>query len=295
MVSKVKQSPLIVILGETASGKSAIAIELAKKFKGEIINADSWAVYKGFNIGTAKPSEKDQKSIKHHLIDIAEPKEGFNAAIFKKLVSDKIEDITTRGKVPILSGGTGLYIDSVLYDYGFLPGSTKKKRKKYNDMTLDELRDIVTKLKYKTEGIDLNNKRRIIRLIENEGARPSANGLRQDTLIIGIKIEPEKLKSNIENRVNEMLEAGLENEVKELSQTYGWDIEPMKGIGYREFRKQFEGSQTIEQTKELIIIHSMQLAKKQRSWFGRNNSIHWLSNKSKIVATVTTYLNKLSD
>ncbi len=295
MVSGTILKPLIVIVGQTASGKSDLAMEIARKFKGEIINADSWSVYKGFDIGTAKPSNGDQQQIKHHLINVADPKEGFSAAIFKKQASKAIQDIYKRGKLPIISGGTGLYIDSILFDYSFMPASPAQLREKYNLYSLEELQREVLKYKYDTDGVDLNNKRRLIRLLENKGNKPKSKPIRQNTLIIGLAIEPEKLQKNVDSRINKMIKMGLENEVLSLQKKYGWDIEPMKGIGYREFKKQFEGTQNIEQTKDLIIIHSLQLAKKQLTWFKRNNSIQWVSNRSKTIAIVTTYLNKLSD
>ena len=288
-----RKEPLIVIVGATASGKSDVAMFLAEKFNGEIINADSWSVYKGFDIGTAKPSLNDQTLIKHHLLDIAEPKDGFSAAIFKRLALAAIDEIHSKNKIPILTGGTGLYIDSILYDYSFLPGSAASLRQKYNSMSIDALRQEIVKLQYDTEGIDLNNKRRLIRLLENKGIRPSAKSLRPNTLILGINLDQEILESRIENRVDSMFEAGLESEVRELSEKYGWDIEPLKGIGYREFKKYFEGNQTLLETRSMIIKDSIQLTKKQRTWFKRNNSIQWESRKSKIVIIVTTYLNKL--
>jgi tRNA dimethylallyltransferase len=109
-------APLIVIVGETASGKSALAMELAQKFDGEIICADSWTVYKGFDIGTAKPTAADRKLVPHHLLDVADPAVGFSAAVFQRMAKQVIEDITARGKIPLLVGGTGLYVDSILYD-----------------------------------------------------------------------------------------------------------------------------------------------------------------------------------
>jgi tRNA dimethylallyltransferase len=287
-----KKEPIIVLVGETASGKSELAMFLAKEFNGEIINADSWAVYKGFDIGTAKPSSSERLNVKHHLIDVADPLEGYSAAVFKRQAMVAISKIHSRNKVPILTGGTGLYIDSVLYDYSFLPPSSPGLREKYNLMTIDELREEIIKLKYDTVGIDTNNKRRLIRLLENKGVRPEAKLLQEEVLILGISIETEVLKDRIEKRVDSMLTAGLENENRRLAKKYGWGIEPMKGIGYREFKAYFEGTKSLAETRDMIIKDSLQLTKKQRTWFKRNNSIHWVSKKSNIVMIVTTYLNK---
>ena len=286
--------PLIVIIGETASGKSSLAMEIAEKFNGEIINADSWSVYKNFNIGTAKPSKEERDKIKHHLLDIAEPLNGFSAAIYKRAAMKCIEEINNKNKLPILVGGTGLYVDSVLYDYSFLPPAPKYIRDKYNRMELFELMKIINTEGFNTDNIDLNNKRRLIRLIENKGVRPCSNKIRPNILILGIEISIEELELNIKNRVKSMIEKGLEFEVFNLAKLYSWEIEPMKGIGYREFKNYFEGEQTLVETEALIIKDSLKLAKKQRTWFKRNNSTQWLNKKSNTIAIVTTFLNKLN-
>lgn len=285
-------SPLVVIVGETASGKSQLAMELAKKFDGEIICADSWTVYKGFDIGTAKPSAKEQKQIKHHLLDIADPAKGFSAVEFKKHAEKAIEGISKRGKLPILVGGSGLYIDSVLYDYQFLPAGPAKNRDLLNSLDLEQLKKMVKEQNLDSRGIDMRNKRRIIRLIETGGRRPEKSEMRPSTLVTGLKIPSQTLKKHIENRVDKMLKDGLEQEVLKLSTKYGWQTEPMKGIGYREWQDYFAGGQTLDQTKERIISASNRLAKKQRTWFKRNKSIQWVADKAEAVELVTTFLNK---
>lgn len=287
-----EQSPLIVIVGETASGKSALAMELAEKFNGELICADSWTVYKGFDIGTAKPSREEQGRVPHHLLDVADPAEGFSAVVFQKLAKGAIQSIVIRGKLPVMVGGTGLYIDSVLFDYRFLPPSDPELRKELNVMGLAEVHKRAEEMGLDTTGIDLHNKRRVIRLIENNGQRPGKGVLRENTLIIGIKVEREQLRKRIMKRVDAMLKAGLEDEVRQLAERYGWDAEPMKGIGYTEWKEYFAGAQSLAQTRERIIKASMDLAKRQRTWFKRNNSIQWVSDRSNAVEIVTTFLNK---
>lgn len=287
-------NPLIVIVGETASGKSALALELAEKFDGEIISADSWAVYKGFDIGTAKPSAEERARVPYHLIDVAEPADGFSAVLFKKMAMKAIEDITARGKLPFLVGGTGLYVDSVLFDYGFLPATDPGLRQELNGLSLPEVVQRAKELGLDTEGIDLRNKRRVIRLIENNGVRPTKHAMRENTLVLGVQIPRDELEERMEQRVNDMLATGLEGEVWKLAERYGWDVEPMKGIGYREFQAYFEGSKTLAETRQQILRDTLQLAKKQRTWFKRNNSIHWLDNRGEIaqaVELITTQLN----
>ena len=292
MVTKQEISPLLVIVGETASGKSQLAMRLAKKFDGEIIAVDSWTVYVNFDIGTAKPTTKDRSEIPHHLIDVAKPKEGFSAAVFKKLALRAIDDISSRGKLPILVGGAGLYIDSILFDYSFMPAPSTELRDKLNTLSLNELLDKADQMNLDIKGIDIRNKRRIIRLIENKGQLPKREAQRLNTLILGLKVPIDQLVTRITERVDTMFTEGLEQEVSWLAKSYGWGVEPMKGIGYREFYEYFENNQTLSETRNRIISATLALAKKQRTWFKRNKSIHWINEQVKAVDLVTTFLNK---
>lgn len=284
--------PLVVIVGETASGKSSLAMKLAERFDGEIVCADAWTVYGGFDIGTAKPSKKDREAVVHHMLDVADPAEGYSAAMYKEAAEGAIADIHARGTLPILVGGTGLYIDSILYDYGFLNQADSSEREELKGMSLEQLLGHAHELELDLSSIDIQNKRRVIRHIENRGVRPTRGKLREATLIVGLRSERESLAARIETRTDAMLGAGLEQEVRNLSGRYGWGIEPMKGIGYREWRGYFAGSQTLDETRQEIIQNSLQLAKKQRTWFRRNNSIHWVNHPSNAVEIVTTFLNK---
>lgn len=295
MVATKQVGPLLVIVGETASGKSALAMELAKQFDGEIISADSWTVYKGFDVGTAKSSNLERAIVPHHLLDVADPSGGFSAVIFQQLAQSAIDAIHRRGKLPILVGGTGLYIDSVIYHYGFLAPPPPELRERLNNMPLSEILELAKEKGLDTSGIDVRNKRRVIRLVENDGALPTRKPLRPNTLIIGIQTPRETLASRATRRVEHMIAAGLENEVQQLAKQYGWGAEPMKGVGYKEWREYFEGSATLEETKARIIKSTLDLAKRQRTWFKRNNSIHWFSTPvdfTNIVELVTTFLNK---
>jgi tRNA dimethylallyltransferase len=285
-------SPLIVVVGETSSGKSALALELAKRFDGELICADSWTVYRDFDIGTAKPTIAEQAVVPHHLLDVADPRTGFSAVLFQKLAQRAIADIASRGKLPIMVGGTGLYIDSVLFDYSFLPPSDPGVRSELNAMDLEQVLARANKLELDTTGIDLRNKRRVIRLIENNGQRPVRHDIRPNTLVLGIAVERGYLRDRIAQRVDAMLAAGLEQEVQSLSERYGWEAEPMKGIGYREWREYFDGTQNLVETRERIVKATMDLAKRQRTWFKRNSGIQWQDDRSKFVDIVTTFLNK---
>jgi tRNA dimethylallyltransferase len=288
--------PLLVIVGETASGKSTLAMELAKRLDGELICADSWTVYKDFDIGTAKPSGRERAEIPHHLLDVADAHGGFNAVIFQQLAEAAIATIHSRGKLPILVGGTGLYIDSIIYRYKFLPSTPPELREELNRLSLDELLERAERQGLGTVGIDVRNKRRVIRLIENEGRSPSRQPLRPNTCILGIATPREALRSRVERRVDAMLAQGLEDEVRRLAGEYGWEAEPMKGIGYTEWQPYFLGTQDLAATRQKIIKNSLDLAKRQRTWFKRNSSIHWLDNRGDlqdIVVLVTTWLDKL--
>lgn len=293
MVSKpYKNQPLIVIVGETSSGKSALAMYLAQQFTGEIIAADAWTVYKGFDIGTAKPSVEDQALVSHHLVDVANPSEGFSAAEFKFQAQSAINDIHARKKLPIVVGGSGLYVDSLLYDYSFAPKHNQKEREILNGMTLEQLLDQAAKMQLDTSLIDVRNKRRVIRLIENKGQMPGRQALRDNTLIIGVSIPAEVLAVRARERVAAMLARGLEREVRDLALKYGWNAEPMKGVGYREFQRYIAGEMALDELKQEIYMNTMKLAKKQRTWFKRNKSIQWISKKDDAVDLVTTFLNK---
>lgn len=284
--------PLVVIVGETASGKSNLALRLAEHYNGEIVAADATTVYTGFSIGTAKPSMQDRRTVPHHLIDIANPEDGFSAAIFHTKAEQAIQEISDRGNIPFLVGGTGLYIDSVLYNYEFLPPPPVYERSRLSAMTIPELLSEAKQKQIDTDQIDIRNKRRIIRLIENNGRLPKKSALREDTLVLGLGVPRGELQSRIENRVDTMFALGLVQEVDQLRARYGWDCEPMKAIGYREFKEYFDGTQSISETRMRIIAGTLRLAKKQRTWFRRNKSIHWISEQEEAVDLLTSFLNK---
>ncbi len=252
-------TPLVVIVGETASGKSALAMELARQFNGEIICADSRTIYKGMDIGTAKPSAQDRAAVPHHLLDIATPEQRFTAADFKQLANQAIVDISDLDKLPIMVGGTGLYVDSVLYDYQFSQSDAVR---------------------------DLQNPRHLAE------ADSSDNKLRSSTLVIGIETDRDLLKQRIQNRVEAMFAAGLEAEVTELSGRYGWDVPGLQTIGYQEFRSQDSNEQITDQLKEQIVKATTAYAKRQRTWFKRNKSIHWVQDLAQAKMLVQNFLSK---
>lgn len=293
MVAEQRISPLLVIVGQTASGKSTLALQLAQQLSGEIISADAWSVRRGADIGTAKPSEEDRRLVPHHLIDILGPRDKFSAADFKSLAEQTIKDINSRGKLPIIAGGSGLYVDGLLYGYSFMDTADPQRRRELEKMNLETLLAHARGLAIDTQGIDVRNKRRLIRLIENGGRRPTRSEMRPNTLAIGIDIDKEVLRARIEKRVEDMLAMGLEKEVFELSRDFGWDCEALKGIGYFEWHDYFFGATSIGEVKENIVRDTLGLAKRQKTWFKRNKSIQWLTNPvnmSQLVDIITTKL-----
>lgn len=285
---------LLVIVGETASGKSSLALQLAQQFSAEIICADSWTVRREVNIGTAKPTATEQALVPHHLLDVVGPDEDFTAAVFKELANEKIKEIASRGKLPILVGGTGLYIDGVLYDYGFLEEGDRQAREELNALSIENLLERINEQGIELGDVDMRNKRRLIRLLETQGAIPTRNELRANTFIIGLRTERDVLRQRITARVDAMLAADLEAEVRQLSEQYGWQCEALKGVGYAQWQGYFLGTQSLEETRQKIIKATLDLAKRQRTWFKRNKSIHWLDTPVKqieVVDLITTFLH----
>lgn len=289
-----KQASLICVVGQTATGKSSLALRIAQQWGGEIICADSWTTRQGVDIGSAKPSAQDQMLVPHHLLDVVGPDEDFNAALFKDLANKAIADISSRGRLPIIVGGTGLYIDSVIYDYSFSAVGDRVEREKLNTLSLPQLLQKIDDLGIDLGEVDTRNKRRLIRLIETNGARPTKQGLRDQTLLLGLRIKNNELQQHIAYRLDAMLAAGLEDEARQLSERYGWDCEALKGIGYAQWREYFLGSENRDQVCQKIIQATMNLAKRQNTWFQRNKSIHWLSTPVKwpqVVDLITTFLD----
>ncbi len=289
---------LIVILGPTASGKTEVAIKLAKKFNGEVISADSRQVYREMNIGTAKPRGEASNmrqvtnkyivnGIPHYLIDIVWPNQDFNVAIHKKMAIKVIENIQKRGKLPFLVGGTGLYIRAVV-DNIDLPrvAPQKKLREKLEKKNKEELSKIYKKLD--SEGakfIDKKNKRRLIRAIEvcKVTKKPFWQQRKQgkplfDILQIGTRLPKTELKNRIEKRVEKMFKLGLEKEAGKLVKKYGWNIPAMQTIGYQEWIDYFNKKNNKEEIKQKIILHTLQFSRRQITWFKKEKRINWVKS-----------------
>ncbi len=281
---------LIVIVGPTASGKSEIAIKLAKKLDGEIVSADSRQVYKEMNIGTAKISKKEMKGVPHHLLSITSPNENFTVAQYEKLAVDKIKEISKKGKIPILTGGTGFYIQSVV-DGITMPKIAPdwKLRKKLEKRSVDELFKILKKLDHRrAKTIESKNPQRLIRAIEivlktKKPIPVLKENKRFDCLIIGIETPQKYLKKRISERVDKMIKRGLKKEANKLAKKYGFGIPSMRTIGYQEWQE--------KEAEELIKIHTIQYAKRQMTWFKRDKRINWIKNEKKALGLTKKFLN----
>ncbi|MEA2113238.1 MAG: tRNA (adenosine(37)-N6)-dimethylallyltransferase MiaA [Patescibacteria group bacterium] len=285
---------LIVILGPTASGKTNLAIKLAKEFSGEIVSADSRQVYREMNIGTDKiiPDNKSSlvitaEGIPHYLIDIIEPDKKFTLAQYKQLAVKKIKDIQKKGKIPFLVGGTGLYIQAIVDNLQIpktKPG--KKMRNKLEKMANKKLFERFKKLDPVGAAlIDANNKRRLVRALEVclITGKPFSQQRKKgkplfDVLQIGIKPDKEKLEGKINQRADKMLKAGLIEEVEKLVKKYGSKLYSMDSIGYQEIILYLQEKISLEQAKNLIKIHTRQYAKRQMTWFKRDKRIRWIKN-----------------
>lgn len=269
--------PLIVIVGPTASGKSNVAIELAEQYGGEIISADSRTIYRHMDIGTAKPSAEDQARVPHWGLDIVEPGESFSAADFKRYAVEKIAEIRSRGHVPFLVGGTGLYVDAVVFDYQFGRAANPEEREKWEGMSLEALHKYCIR-----NNIPLpensQNKRYVIRAIEQQGvsAKRSKNPI-DNTIIVGIATDREQLRERIHMRSEHLFDDGVVDEAKRLAGQYGWDSEAMTGNIYRLARDFLDTKISLDEFKKRNETADWHLAKRQLTWLKRNEHIEWLT------------------
>lgn len=272
-------SPLVVIVGPTASGKTSLAIHLAKKYNGEIICADSRTIYKGMDIGTAKPTQEEQSQVPHWGIDLVEPGAKFSVADFKAYATAKIAEIRSRGHTPFLVGGSGLYIDAIVFDYHFGGKSDGELRKRLEALTVDELHDYCSKNNI-TLPDNKYNKRYLIRAIEQGGinkqrqSKPISN-----SIIVGISTDKQELYRRIEQRAEHLFDEGVVEEAILLGKKYGWDSEAFTGNIYRLVRFFLKGEINQGEMKEKFIVLDRRLAKKQLTWLRCNPYIAWFPLK----------------
>lgn len=280
---------IYIITGPTAAGKTDISLSIAKKINGEIISADSMQIYKELNIGTAKIKENEMEGITHHLIDFIRVDEDYSVAKFQRQAKEIVSDIISRGKTPMLVGGTGLYINSIIYDLDF--SNTKSNtslRKELSELSNEKLYEMLKeKDPASAERIHLNDTKRLIRRLEilNSGGEETGEynfrkvSSSYDAVMIGITMNRDKLYENINKRVDIMISNGLLEEAKVLYEKYGEKLYDLKVIGYKELIEYFKGMTDVNTAIETIKRNTRRFAKRQLTWFNREKDIKWF-NKS---------------
>ncbi|MFS0782206.1 tRNA (adenosine(37)-N6)-dimethylallyltransferase MiaA [Bacillus sp. 1P06AnD] len=289
-MKRMRKQKLVCIMGPTAVGKTRLSVDVAKAFSGEIISGDSMQVYRGMDIGTAKITNEEMEGIPHHLIDIKNPDEPFNVAQFQELVTAAIEDISSRGHVPIIAGGTGLYIEAVLQNYSFSESVSDPAYR--SELESIARKDGVKKVHQMLAEIDSesahaihpNNTRRVIRALEIyhcTGEKMSDQQQKEnkeyvyDAALIGLNIDRETLYERIDKRVDLMLEAGLLNEVKGLYERGFRDCQSIQAIGYKELYAYFDGLVSYEDAVQQLKQNSRRYAKRQLTWFRNKMDLEW--------------------
>lgn len=297
-MNNVIKPKVIVIVGPTASGKTALSIELAKKINGEIISCDSMQIYKDMNIGSAKPTIEEMQGIKHYIIDEVEPTQRFSVAEYKKRAEKAIEEIIKKGKIPIVVGGTGLYANSLIYgiEYNEIEYDEKYRNKLMEQAQTEEgLKTLFEKAKKldpkAMEKISKNDKKRIIRVLEiynstgktkTEHEKESRKkAIKYDYKVFALNIERSVLYERINKRVDIMIEQGLIEEVKNILKKYNEFPTAMQAIGYKEIVEYLDGNLTKQEAIEKIKKESRRYAKRQITWFKKIENVKWLDGLDK--------------
>lgn len=286
---------VIVICGPTASGKTALSIELAKKINGEIISSDSMQIYKYMDIGTAKPSKEEMQGIKHYLLDFVEPNQRYSVAEFKKDAETAIKEILAKGKTPIIVGGTGLYVDSLIYGIEYQDIQLDEKyRQELEERTekegLEKLYEEAQKIDPQAmEKISKNDKKRILRVLEiykatgknktEQEIESRKNEIKYDYKVFAINLDRETLYERINKRVDIMIEQGLIKEVEQLLKKYSEFPTAMQGLGYKEVVEYLQGITSKEEMIEKLKMETRRYAKRQITWFKKNKQTIWIGPK----------------
>ena len=292
-----QKEKVIVICGPTASGKTALSIELAKQINGEIVSADSMQIYKDMDIGTAKPTQEEKQGIKHYLIDFVSPDERYSVADYKQDAKKAIREILKKGKVPIIVGGTGLYVDSLIYEieYPNIEFDEKYREKLEKEVEENGLEELYEKAKEidneAIQKISKNDKKRILRILEiyhatgkNKTEQEKESRKKKvefDYKVFALKWDREMLYERINKRVDIMLEQGLIEEVKSIYEKYNKFPTAMQGLGYKEVVEYLENKTTKEEMIEKIKQETRRYAKRQMTWFRKNKQTIWLNGEDK--------------
>ena len=301
---------VVVIVGPTASGKTAISIELAKKINGEIISSDSMQIYKDMDIGTAKVTKEEAEGIKHYLIDCVSPDERYTVSDFKRDAENAIKEILEKGKTPIVVGGTGLYVNSLIYGIEYQDMKFDEQyrnelmEKAESEQGLDKLWNEANRIDPEAmTKISRNDKKRIVRVLEiykatgknktEQEILSRQNGVKYDYKVFGITMDREKLYDRINRRVDIMIENGLEQEVRNLLEKYNEFPTAIQGLGYKEVVEYFDGILTREEMIEKIKQESRRYAKRQLTWFRKNKETIWLDSQNDMKYNINIILEEL--
>ncbi|MYL33231.1 tRNA (adenosine(37)-N6)-dimethylallyltransferase MiaA [Pontibacillus yanchengensis] len=284
------KQPVVAVVGPTGVGKTKVSVEIAKRFNGEIISGDSMQIYKGMDIGTAKVTEEEKQGIPHYMLDIKDPSEPFSVAEFQQLVQGYIDKIAAKGKLPVIVGGTGLYIQSVLYNFQF---SEQQRDQQFVTMLERQIEEegiapLYEKLKkvdpVQADKVHPNNKRRVIRALEvyektgltmTEYQQQQKQESPYHPVLIGLNMDREELYNRINRRVDDMIQEGLVDEVNSLYSQGLESAQSMQAIGYKEFLPYINGAITLNEAIENLKLHSRRYAKRQLTYFRNKLDVNW--------------------
>ena len=278
---------VLVIVGPTAVGKTSFGIKCANSFNGEIISGDSIQIYKGLDIGSGKATKEELIQAKHHLIDIKQADDSYSVKEFQEKARELIDKISNENKLPIIVGGTGLYIKACLYDFKFM--DEEKEDNQYEELSNEDIYNKLMELDPKAlEKIHINNRKRLVRALNvyekhNIGISSIKDNQEHkclyDALIIGLTCERNELYKRIDNRVDKMIEDGLVDEIKSLlDKGITFDNQSMTGIGYKEFKGLFENTQSLEECIQMVKTNSHHFAKRQYTYFNNQLEVNWYDN-----------------
>jgi len=290
---------VLVIVGPTSVGKTSFGVKCAKTFHGEVISGDSIQVYKGLNIGSAKVTKEETQGIPHYLIDIKDAKDSYSVKEFQEKGREYIRQITQKGMLPIVVGGTGLYIKALLYDYHFFEEDIQDNP--YDNLSNEQIYELLQKEDPKAlENIHVNNRRRLVRalnVVRKHGIGISQNkdGKEKEALydvkLIGLTKDREALRNDIDKRVDLMIQMGLVEEIKNLlKEGITFDDQSMQGIGYKEFRDYFEDKKSLDEVIEEIKVNTRHFAKRQYTWFNNQMFIEWYEDKQEALESIKEWL-----
>ncbi len=305
-----EQKPkVIVICGPTASGKTSLSIELAKQINGEVISADSMQIYKDMDIGTAKVTKEEMQGIKHYMIDIVSPEQRYSVASFKQGAEQSIEEILKKGKIPIIAGGTGLYVNSLIYNIKYIDIKIDEKyrnilEQRVKEEGLEKLYKEACKIDKKAmETISINDKKRILRVLEiyNQTGKNKTQLEKESRLdkpkyeykIFGINWERQELYNRINKRADIMINQGLIQEVENILKKYKKFPTAMQGLGYKEVVEYLENKTTKQEMIEKLKMEIRRYAKRQITWFKKIENIKWIEGNNNLQSNINIILEEM--